>query len=283
MLNPPSARAGRTRIRARWTRSSATRMIPPTCSTTSSPPAPLSEDELADVRADLVELAEFRGVLEPVGVHGIIVECGDCGELHYFGWELMAANLTRPARRGTHPRARTGLRAGPRRLRQLGLRPRVRRRGQLGHQTLLSRSVPASLADGAAEPDRFRRFRAERVTFSRPRSLNLAADRDRARRPVHRRVAMADVRHLPAPRQGDWDWQIARGVPRPGHVELLPPRERARPVPGAPRDAGQGDLRRRARSSQTACGGRSPPASPTACGAGCPPRSARALLTRRSA
>ncbi len=58
------------------------------------PVAPLSADELADVRADLIELAEFRGVLEPVGVHGIIVECADCGELHYFGWELMAANLT---------------------------------------------------------------------------------------------------------------------------------------------------------------------------------------------
>ena len=58
------------------------------------PVAPLSESELADVRADLIELAEFRGVLEPVGVSGIIVECADCGEQHYFGWDLMVANLT---------------------------------------------------------------------------------------------------------------------------------------------------------------------------------------------
>ena len=57
------------------------------------PAPPLSEDELADVRADLIELAEFRAVLDPVGVHGIIVECADCGEQHYFGWDLMAANL----------------------------------------------------------------------------------------------------------------------------------------------------------------------------------------------
>jgi hypothetical protein len=57
------------------------------------PAAPLSEDELADVRADLTELAEFRAVLAPVGVDGIIVECADCGEHHFFGWDLMAANL----------------------------------------------------------------------------------------------------------------------------------------------------------------------------------------------
>jgi hypothetical protein len=57
------------------------------------PAAPLSEDEIADVRADLAELAEFRAVLDPVGIDGIIVECADCGERHFFGWDLMVANL----------------------------------------------------------------------------------------------------------------------------------------------------------------------------------------------
>ncbi|MGH8862925.1 MAG: DUF5319 domain-containing protein [Jatrophihabitantaceae bacterium] len=57
------------------------------------PAPPLSDDERADVRADLADLTEFREVLDPVGVHGIIVECADCGEQHYFGWDLMAANL----------------------------------------------------------------------------------------------------------------------------------------------------------------------------------------------
>jgi hypothetical protein len=57
------------------------------------PAPPLSDDELADVRADLAELAEFRAVLAPVGVDGIVVECADCGEQHFFGWDLMAANL----------------------------------------------------------------------------------------------------------------------------------------------------------------------------------------------
>jgi hypothetical protein len=67
------------------------------------PVQPLSEQELADVRADLAELAEFRTVLDPIGVHGIIVECADCGEQHYFGWDLMTANLEALVREGrTH-------------------------------------------------------------------------------------------------------------------------------------------------------------------------------------
>jgi Family of unknown function (DUF5319) len=57
------------------------------------PAQPLGAQELADVRADLAELVEFRAALEPVGVNGIIVDCADCGEPHFFGWDLMTANL----------------------------------------------------------------------------------------------------------------------------------------------------------------------------------------------
>lgn len=57
------------------------------------PAQPLSDEERSDVLADLTELAEFRRALEPQGVEGITVECADCGEQHFFGWELMAANL----------------------------------------------------------------------------------------------------------------------------------------------------------------------------------------------
>jgi hypothetical protein len=57
------------------------------------PPQPLSDEERADVQADLAELQEFQRALGPIGVDGIIVECGDCGEQHYFAWELMRANL----------------------------------------------------------------------------------------------------------------------------------------------------------------------------------------------
>jgi hypothetical protein len=55
--------------------------------------APLSDEERADVLADLEELAEFRATLAPQGVDGITVDCADCGEQHYFGWDLMVANL----------------------------------------------------------------------------------------------------------------------------------------------------------------------------------------------
>jgi hypothetical protein len=57
------------------------------------PAQPLSDEERADVLADLDELAGFRRTLAPHGVAGITVDCGDCGEQHFFGWDLMAANL----------------------------------------------------------------------------------------------------------------------------------------------------------------------------------------------
>lgn len=57
------------------------------------PAAPLTDAEREDVLADLAELTEFRAALAPHGVEGIVVDCGDCGEQHLFGWDLMEANL----------------------------------------------------------------------------------------------------------------------------------------------------------------------------------------------
>ena len=57
------------------------------------PAAPLSSQEISDVEADLADLAEFRAVLAPIGIEGLIVECADCGEQHFFSWDLMLANL----------------------------------------------------------------------------------------------------------------------------------------------------------------------------------------------
>lgn len=65
-------------------------------------PLPLTDDEREDVLADLTELTSFRDALEPRGVDGISVDCQDCGEQHYFGWDLMAANL-----RALHGEGRT--------------------------------------------------------------------------------------------------------------------------------------------------------------------------------
>jgi hypothetical protein len=55
--------------------------------------APLTPAEREDVLADLEDLEVFQTLLEPRGVRGIVVECEDCGESHFFGWELMRSNL----------------------------------------------------------------------------------------------------------------------------------------------------------------------------------------------
>lgn len=57
------------------------------------PTEPLTDTERDDVLADLAELTEFAAVLAPRGIVGIVVECVDCREPHYFGWDLMQANL----------------------------------------------------------------------------------------------------------------------------------------------------------------------------------------------
>ena len=57
------------------------------------PPLPLTEDERADVAADLSELQEFAVALTPRGIRGVVVDCADCGEPHFFSWALMEANL----------------------------------------------------------------------------------------------------------------------------------------------------------------------------------------------
>ena len=58
-----------------------------------APVEPLTEAEREGLVADLDAVAEFRRVLEPRGMRGLVVECDDCGDLHYFGWDLMTANL----------------------------------------------------------------------------------------------------------------------------------------------------------------------------------------------
>ena len=54
---------------------------------------PLLPHEREDVLAEIEELSQFRALLEPKGVRGIAVDCDDCGETHYLGWELLVENL----------------------------------------------------------------------------------------------------------------------------------------------------------------------------------------------
>lgn len=54
---------------------------------------PLSADERANLLEDLEDLEIFQALLEPRGVRGLVVDCDDCQEPHYFAWELLRGNL----------------------------------------------------------------------------------------------------------------------------------------------------------------------------------------------
>lgn len=54
---------------------------------------PLSPDDREGILVDLEELEVFQALLEPRGVRGLVVDCADCDEPHYFEWELLRANL----------------------------------------------------------------------------------------------------------------------------------------------------------------------------------------------
>lgn len=62
---------------------------------------PLSPDEREDVLGDLEDLEVFEALLEPRGVRGLVVDCEDCREPHYFAWALLRGNLRHLLDRGT--------------------------------------------------------------------------------------------------------------------------------------------------------------------------------------
>ncbi|MFM8944804.1 MAG: DUF5319 family protein [Actinomycetota bacterium] len=53
----------------------------------------LDPAEERDARADLDDLTAIRGFFEPQGVKGVVVACPDCGEDHFYEWELLRENL----------------------------------------------------------------------------------------------------------------------------------------------------------------------------------------------
>lgn len=54
---------------------------------------PLGDDERTELLSDLTDLAVYQALLEPRGIRGIVVDCGDCGEAHYHEWELLRSSL----------------------------------------------------------------------------------------------------------------------------------------------------------------------------------------------
>lgn len=57
------------------------------------PFAPLTDQERREVLADLAAIREFRSVLAPEGLLGIVMPCEDCGDDHYYGWDVMETHF----------------------------------------------------------------------------------------------------------------------------------------------------------------------------------------------
>ena len=53
----------------------------------------LTEAERQDVLEDLSDLEIYQALLSPTGIRGLVIECEDCHEPHYFDWDLLRGNL----------------------------------------------------------------------------------------------------------------------------------------------------------------------------------------------
>jgi uncharacterized OB-fold protein len=53
----------------------------------------LDEHETALVQQDLSDLEAFEATFRPEGYRGMAVWCEDCGEQHYYPWDMLRENL----------------------------------------------------------------------------------------------------------------------------------------------------------------------------------------------
>jgi Family of unknown function (DUF5319) len=54
---------------------------------------PIDGQARTELLADLSDLAVYQALLEPRGVRGIVVDCGECDQPHYHAWHLLRASL----------------------------------------------------------------------------------------------------------------------------------------------------------------------------------------------
>ena len=54
---------------------------------------PLTPAERDEALTDLADVEVFRSLLEPQGVLGLVLDCPECGDQHYFDWDLLRGNL----------------------------------------------------------------------------------------------------------------------------------------------------------------------------------------------
>lgn len=63
-------------------------------------PVPLTAAERDEATTDLADVETFCALLEPQGVAGLVLDCPECSEQHYFDWELLRGNLRQMIEQG---------------------------------------------------------------------------------------------------------------------------------------------------------------------------------------
>ncbi|MGH3742682.1 MAG: DUF5319 domain-containing protein [Micromonosporaceae bacterium] len=53
----------------------------------------LTPAERQDVLDDLADMEIYQALLAPTGIRGLVIDCDDCREPHYFDWDLLRGNL----------------------------------------------------------------------------------------------------------------------------------------------------------------------------------------------
>ena len=56
-------------------------------------PYELTAQERQDIQADLEDLGSMRVAFRSQGVKGVVIACQDCGQNHFYEWELLRDNL----------------------------------------------------------------------------------------------------------------------------------------------------------------------------------------------
>lgn len=54
---------------------------------------PISDEEIEALKSDLVNVREFKRLLEPRGIRGVSMLCDDCEEVHYYDWGIIESNI----------------------------------------------------------------------------------------------------------------------------------------------------------------------------------------------
>jgi predicted nucleic-acid-binding Zn-ribbon protein len=60
----------------------------------------LAPEEIDNVQADLEDLSGMRRTFQVQGVKGVVISCQDCGENHFYEWDLLQENLEHMLRTG---------------------------------------------------------------------------------------------------------------------------------------------------------------------------------------